>query len=84
VLWRRAQAIAVGLHAASAACLQRLHAAAGRRCLHSGAGRLTGRFCVRARPRPADGHLNIVHAEEVVLSRTHVGLVMEFVKGEPS
>ncbi|KIY94966.1 protein kinase [Monoraphidium neglectum] len=31
-----------------------------------------------------DGHLNIVHAEEVVLSRTHVGLVMEFVKGEPS
>jgi serine/threonine protein kinase len=30
-----------------------------------------------------DGHLNIVHAEEVVLSRTHVGLVMEFVQGEP-
>ena len=28
-----------------------------------------------------DGHLNIVHAEEVVLSRTHVGLVMEFVRG---
>ncbi|KAI8468136.1 MAG: kinase-like domain-containing protein [Monoraphidium minutum] len=28
-----------------------------------------------------DGHLNIVHAEEVVLSRTHVGLVMEYVKG---
>ena len=30
---------------------------------------------------PADGHLNIVHAEEVVLTRTHVGLVMEYVRG---
>jgi len=28
-----------------------------------------------------DGHLNIVHAEEVVLTPTHVGLVMEYVRG---
>jgi hypothetical protein len=28
-----------------------------------------------------DGHLNIVHADEVLLSRTHVGLVMEYVPG---
>lgn len=28
-----------------------------------------------------DGHLNIVHAEEVILTRTHVGLVMEYVSG---
>ena len=35
-----------------------------------------------APPHRPDGHLNIVHAEEVVLTRTHVGLVMEYVKGE--
>lgn len=29
-----------------------------------------------------DGHLNIVHADEVLLTRTHVGLVMEYVSGE--
>jgi hypothetical protein len=28
-----------------------------------------------------DGHLNIVHADEVLLTRTHVGLVMEYVSG---
>lgn len=28
-----------------------------------------------------DGHLNIVHADEVVLTRTHLGLVMEYVSG---
>jgi serine/threonine-protein kinase SRK2 len=28
-----------------------------------------------------DGHLNIVHAEEVILTKTHVGLVMEYVSG---
>jgi serine/threonine-protein kinase SRK2 len=28
-----------------------------------------------------DGHLNIVHADEVVLSKTHIGLVMEYVAG---
>lgn len=27
------------------------------------------------------GHLNIVSAEEVVLSKTHLGLIMEFVPG---
>lgn len=29
-----------------------------------------------------DGHLNIVHADEVLLTRTHVGLVMEYVAGD--
>lgn len=29
-----------------------------------------------------DGHLNIVHADEVILTRSHVGLVMEYVAGE--
>jgi hypothetical protein len=29
-----------------------------------------------------DGHLNIVHADEVLLTKTHVGLVMEYVSGE--
>jgi hypothetical protein len=28
-----------------------------------------------------DGHLNIVHADEVLLTKTHVGLVMEYVAG---
>lgn len=28
-----------------------------------------------------DGHLNIVHADEVLLTRSHVGLVMEYVAG---
>ncbi|KIY94189.1 hypothetical protein MNEG_13773, partial [Monoraphidium neglectum] len=28
------------------------------------------------------GHLSIVQAEEVVLTRSHIGLVMEYVKGE--
>ena len=28
-----------------------------------------------------DGHLNIVHADEVVLTKSHVGLVMEYVAG---
>jgi serine/threonine protein kinase len=28
-----------------------------------------------------DGHLNIVHADEVLLTKTHVGLVMEYVSG---
>jgi serine/threonine-protein kinase SRK2 len=28
-----------------------------------------------------DGHLNIVHADEVLLTRTHVGLVMEYISG---
>lgn len=31
-----------------------------------------------------DGHLNIVHADEVLLTRTHVGLVMEYVAGTHS
>ncbi len=29
-----------------------------------------------------DGNLNIVHADEVILSQSHVGLVMEYVSGE--
>lgn len=28
-----------------------------------------------------DGHLNIVHADEVILTPTHLGLVMEYVSG---
>jgi serine/threonine-protein kinase SRK2 len=28
-----------------------------------------------------DGHLNIVHADEVLLTKTHIGLVMEYVAG---